>query len=182
MNILAKIDSLSQDIYSLLTSGVCRFTTAGTSNTFNDGADKSLMISQLLVLSRTDFGAEDLIDYVKKSQEMTVRKSNEHHRSSHLLVGEAMQCLSGKWKLQIVSFLLQNGRTRFTELQRGIGGISPRVLSKELQDLQASDIVARKVLDAKLIAVDYELTELGGTLEYVIRSIENWACQYKKYQ
>lgn len=95
--------------------------------------------------------------------------------------GEAMQILSGKWKLQIVRFLLGNGRSRFTKLQRGIDGISPRVLSKELQDLQQSDIVARIVVDARLIAVDYELTEMGETLESVIESMEDWAANYQNH-
>lgn len=96
-------------------------------------------------------------------------------------IGEAMQILSGKWKLQIVGFLLGNGRSRFTGLQRGIDGISPRMLSRELQDLQQSDIVARIVTDATLIAVDYELTELGKTLKSVIESIEHWSGEFQDH-
>lgn len=97
-------------------------------------------------------------------------------------LGVTMQLLCGKWKLQIISFLLKNGKTRFNALQRSITGISPRVLSKELQDLQQHNLAKRTILEAKLTAVEYELTPHGKTLEGVIRTIHAWGVQHSEYR
>lgn len=91
------------------------------------------------------------------------------------LVKETMKLLSGKWRMHIVAFLLANGTTRFMDLQRGLGGITARVLSKELELLQERRIVYRNMPHAKLISVEYKLTEYGQTLENVIHSIANWS-------
>jgi DNA-binding HxlR family transcriptional regulator len=96
------------------------------------------------------------------------------------LVKETMQLLSGKWKMQIVTFLLQNGKTRYMGLQRGVCGISSRVLSKELQELEQSEIISRTVMDPKLTSVEYELTEHGKTLESVLLSIASWGTAHLK--
>ncbi|SEV91969.1 transcriptional regulator, HxlR family [Chitinophaga sp. YR573] len=98
------------------------------------------------------------------------------------LVKEMMQLLSGKWKMQIVTFLLENGKTHFMDLQRGVEGISATVLSKELQELQQSEIVARRVLNTKLISVEYELTKHGKTLESLVLSIASWGAAHRKHQ
>lgn len=96
-------------------------------------------------------------------------------------IGRAMQLLSGKWKLQIIAYLLHNGSARFSALQRGIAPISPRVLSSELQDLQESHIVLRVKADHRLIAVDYELTPIGRMLEQIIESVASWGIEHKKF-
>jgi DNA-binding HxlR family transcriptional regulator len=105
-------------------------------------------------------------------------KTNVNKNCSELLsltlVKETMQLLSGKWKMQIVTFLLRNGKTRYMGLQRGVYGISSRVLSKELQELEQSEIISRTVMDPKLTSVEYELTAHGKTLESVLLSITSW--------
>ena len=90
-----------------------------------------------------------------------------------------MQLLSCKWKVQIIAFLLRNGKTRYMGLQRGICGISSRVLSKELQELEQNEIISRTVMDPKLTSVEYELTAHGKTLEGVLLCIANWGAHCK---
>lgn len=90
------------------------------------------------------------------------------------LIKETMHLLSGKWKMQIIAFLLENGKTRFMELQRAMGGITARVLSKDLQELLQNQIVSRVEIKPKLIAVEYELTEYGKTLKDILNSIIRW--------
>lgn len=91
-----------------------------------------------------------------------------------------MQLLSGKWKMQIITFLLRNGKTRYMGLRRGICGISSKVLSKELQELEQSEIISRTVMDPKLASVEYELTGHGKNLESVMLSIVSWRAAHSK--
>ncbi|MEI3801306.1 MULTISPECIES: winged helix-turn-helix transcriptional regulator [unclassified Chitinophaga] len=97
------------------------------------------------------------------------------------VVKDVMPLLSGKWKMQIVSFLLRNGKTRFMDLRRGVAGISSKVLSDELQELEHCKIVSRKVVSPKLISVAYELTKHGKTLETVILTIASWGAAHRRY-
>ena len=73
---------------------------------------------------------------------------------SPVTLADTMQLLSGNWTLQIVAFLLRNGKTRFLGLQKGFTGISARVLSYHLQELEHHNLVTRTVIDAKLTSVD----------------------------
>lgn len=115
----------------------------------------------------------------KKTQIRTCNNCSE--LLSLTLVKETMQLLSGKWKMQIVTFLLKNGITHFMDLQRGVEGISATMLSKELQELQQREIVARRMLNTKLISVEYELTKHGKTLESLILSITSWGAAHRKH-
>lgn len=96
-------------------------------------------------------------------------------------IKEATELLSGKWKLLIVGFLLGNGKTRFGDLLRGVEGISTKILSLELQELQRMNVVSRRVLDTRPLAVEYEATELGRALKNVLMAIGNWGVEYKQH-
>ncbi|MFH6991146.1 winged helix-turn-helix transcriptional regulator [Flavobacterium sp. FlaQc-48] len=93
-------------------------------------------------------------------------------------ISKSMLLLSGKWKMQIVVFLLQHGSTRFMDLQRGISHISPKILSKALQELQLNDIVFRSESKHSCIAIEYELTAHGKTLRSLLRAIECWGIKH----
>nr|WP_199002820.1 helix-turn-helix domain-containing protein [Flavobacterium sp. ASV13] len=93
-------------------------------------------------------------------------------------VSQCVELLSGKWKMQIVVFLLRHGSTRFMDLQRGIEGISPKLLSKDLQELHVNDIVSRSEPKLTGIAVEYELTPHGKTLNSLLAAIESWGIQH----
>jgi Predicted transcriptional regulators len=80
-----------------------------------------------------------------------------------LPIRDTLDIVSGKWKLLIV-FHLTHGPRRFKELQRMIEGITPRMLSKELKDLEVNELVKREVFDTSPITVSYTLTEHGESL------------------
>lgn len=115
----------------------------------------------------------------KKAKKYIAKNCSEPVSLTH--VKETMQLLSGKWKIQIISFLLTNGKTRFMDLLRGVCGISPKVLSGELDELLQHELVSRIVTNPKLISVEYELTVHGKTLENVILSIEKWGIEHLKH-
>lgn len=78
-----------------------------------------------------------------------------------------------KWATLIVRDLL-SGKKRYSELARSLSGISPKVLSERLQELEANRLVTRTVYPTVPPTTDYELTELGRKLESVIRAMQEF--------
>jgi DNA-binding HxlR family transcriptional regulator len=97
-------------------------------------------------------------------------------------VKDSMSLLSGKWKIHILGTLLYGGPLRFMDVQREVDGIGPKMLSKELQELELNQLVKRTVLQTKPITVQYELTSFGRTLEPIIESIAQWGIAYREDQ
>jgi DNA-binding HxlR family transcriptional regulator len=104
-------------------------------------------------------------------------KNCDEHLSLKLVQG-TMQMLAGKWKLQIVTFLMNNSKPRFMEIQRGVAGISSRVLSAELQHLEQNGIINRMVSDPKLTVVEYQLTDKGHALQSLLITLSQWGAKY----
>jgi DNA-binding HxlR family transcriptional regulator len=98
-----------------------------------------------------------------------------------IAIKDTMILLSGKWKIQIIGWLLLYGNVRFMDMLRGIEGIAAKMLSKELQELEQNEIVARTVMPTKPITVEYELTEHGKTLSGVIDAISAWGVTHRKF-
>ena len=80
-----------------------------------------------------------------------------------------------KWHPAIVHTLLENGPLRFNELQREVDGISGKVLSESLEDMEAKQLVDRMIVNEKPVHVEYSLTNLGTSLEPVIDAINEWS-------
>lgn len=102
-------------------------------------------------------------------------------REQLIAIRDTMVLLSGKWKIQIIGWLLLYGRVRFMDMLRGIEGIAAKMLSKELQELEQNQIVVRTVMPTKPITVEYELTEHGKTLSSVIDAISTWGVTHRKF-
>ena len=93
---------------------------------------------------------------------------------------DALYVLGGKWTLRVVIALL-SGNTRFNELQRTIKGISARVLSGELKDLEINGLVKRIVLaDLRPVVIEYQPTEYSKTLKEIITALTDWGINHKK--
>jgi DNA-binding HxlR family transcriptional regulator len=90
-----------------------------------------------------------------------------------------MKVLGGKWKLHILTNLYF-GKKRFKELEREVTGISPKMLIKELKDLEAIGIVKRQTFNTVPITVEYSLTEDGLTLKPVIDQMKQWSADFKQ--
>ncbi|MCF0042848.1 winged helix-turn-helix transcriptional regulator [Dyadobacter fanqingshengii] len=92
---------------------------------------------------------------------------------SILPVRDALEVLSGKWKLPIIISLIF-GNKRFSQIAKEIPGITDKMLSKELRDLEANCLVKRTVYDSIPVVVEYTLTDYGHTLKPVIEVLRNW--------
>ena len=96
-----------------------------------------------------------------------------------LALRDTLNVISGKWKLSIIGSLLY-GKMRFKELQRNIGKISPRMLSKELKDLEANGIIKRTIYDTTPVTVEYELTESGMRLHTALDVMVTWGIEHRE--
>jgi DNA-binding HxlR family transcriptional regulator len=95
-------------------------------------------------------------------------------------VGDALYVIGGKWKLRIIVGLAE-GNKRFNELQRTVHGISARVLSNELKDLEENGFIARKVhSEATPVIVEYELTDYADTLSDVLTALRAWGTMHRE--
>jgi DNA-binding HxlR family transcriptional regulator len=79
-----------------------------------------------------------------------------------------------KWHPVIVDRLLKNGPLGFNALKEAVDGISSKVLSDSLDDLEETGIVTREVISEKPFRVEYALTERGEELAPVIQSMREW--------
>jgi DNA-binding HxlR family transcriptional regulator len=84
--------------------------------------------------------------------------------------------VADKWTT-LITGILREGPHRYGEIARTAGGVSPRVLSRTLRDLERDGLVHREVLATSPPAVRYTLTPLGHTLEQVIAPLRDWAEQ-----
>jgi DNA-binding HxlR family transcriptional regulator len=82
--------------------------------------------------------------------------------------------IANKWTAMIV-IVLGRGRTRFRDLRVGVEGISGKVLTDTLRDLERDGLVSRHVFGEVPPRVEYELTDLGKTLHGPLRALGDWA-------
>ena len=94
-------------------------------------------------------------------------------------VEAALEQVAGKWKGVIVYHLLE-GTLRFNELNRRIGAVSQRTLTKQLRDLEADGIVERTVHPVVPPHVDYALTDKGRKLQPVVEALHVWGSRFPR--
>lgn len=95
-------------------------------------------------------------------------------------VEDAIYVIGGKWKLKIIIALQEQGSIRFNELQRIVSGISARVLSNELKDLELNGFVKRVVhAEQTPVVVEYISTDYSKTLKPVIMALSEWGRMHK---
>lgn len=82
--------------------------------------------------------------------------------------------ISDKWKVLIICKLCK-GTLRFNELKRELQGVTQRVLTHQLRELEADGLVKRTIYAEVPPRVEYSLTEVGKTLVPVLDKLEQWA-------
>ena len=92
------------------------------------------------------------------------------------LIGEV---LYGKWKLRLLWFI-HEGYKRPSELQRKIPDASRRVLNIQLNELEAHELLVKKIYPVVPPKVEYSLTEFGQTLLPIISAMGNWGDEYEE--
>ena len=96
-----------------------------------------------------------------------------------LSVQDAIYAVSGKWKLPILVALTQSSK-RFKEISGELNGITDRMLSKELKELEQNQLVKRTVHDEFPPRIEYSITEHGLSLGDVLAQLKNWGDKHRK--
>ncbi|WP_442591058.1 winged helix-turn-helix transcriptional regulator [Pedobacter sp. AW31-3R] len=97
-----------------------------------------------------------------------------------MAVHDAMDVLNGKWKISIISSICYYNKRRFSDILNDVQGISNKMLSKELKELEINKLIKRTVLATQPIAVQYQLTEYGITLKTIINNLAEWGIEHRK--
>jgi len=92
-------------------------------------------------------------------------------------VEAALDVVGGKWK-GVILFHLRGGTRRFNELRRLIPGVTQRMLTKQLRELEADRIIQRKIFQQVPPKVEYSLTNFGRTLSPVLQDLQEWGIAY----
>jgi DNA-binding HxlR family transcriptional regulator len=93
-------------------------------------------------------------------------------------LGDALYAIGGKWKLRVI-IALREGNTRFNEIQRALDGISARVLSNELKELELNGFVKRNVHNQTPVVVEYVVTDYTDTLSDVLHALTEWGAMHR---
>lgn len=114
-------------------------------------------------------------------EHQNIKKEDIHTVCKHNIraIHDALDVIGGKWKISIISCLTFYPM-RYSELLREVKGISGKMLSRELKDLEMNQLISREVIDTHPITVRYKLTEYGETLKQLARTIADWGLNHRK--
>lgn len=96
-----------------------------------------------------------------------------------MAIHDVMDILNGKWKVSIMACLCFK-KMRYSELLFEVKGISGKMLSRDLKELEANGLIKRTILDTQPISVEYEKTKYGATLNKVTGAIAEWGLEHRK--
>ncbi|GAL63267.1 winged helix-turn-helix transcriptional regulator [Algibacter lectus] len=113
-----------------------------------------------------------------KTEEKIIKKKYQQAKECPITI--FMEQIGGKWKPVIIWLLLLNEVMRFNELDKAIDGISQKMLSQQLKDLEKLDIINRKSYPVIPPKVEYRLTNKGKSLKENLTSIMEWSNQNLK--
>ncbi len=102
-----------------------------------------------------------------------------HNQEACRPIRQVLERVGDKWSLLII-YQLSRGKLRYNELRRAISGISQRMLTYSLRELERDGLVLRTVIPSVPPAVNYELTELGSSLLQPVEGLVNWALAHQE--
>ena len=89
-------------------------------------------------------------------------------------IEEGMRLIGGKWTSSII-YHLKDGPVRFNDLTRMLGGASKKMIDQRLKELESRNMVLRKVISDRPVAVTYELTEFGRSALDILEQLRVWS-------
>lgn len=107
-------------------------------------------------------------------QNLPLEPANENLVEDRLLLDE----IASKWSILVLGALC-DGPLRFNELKRRLDGVTQKALTQCLRRLEANGIIERRIISLSPIAVAYEISTLGRTLEAPLRALHTWTVQHR---
>jgi DNA-binding HxlR family transcriptional regulator len=95
-------------------------------------------------------------------------------------VDDALEIIVGKWKPVILLHLFEHGTMRFNELKRSLPGITQKMLTQHLRELEEEELIHREVYPQVPPKVEYSITEYGQTIEPVLESMHEWGLVHQQ--
>ncbi|WP_025142409.1 MULTISPECIES: winged helix-turn-helix transcriptional regulator [Pedobacter] len=92
---------------------------------------------------------------------------------------DTLYVLGGKWKLPIINSIC-NGNKRFRDIERSIPGITTRMLSKELKEMTANQLIKRTVIDDTPVSIEYTSTDYCRSFGDIILEMIKWGKQHRQ--
>ena len=92
-------------------------------------------------------------------------------------VESTLELIGGKYKALIL-WHLSEGKLRYSQLRDRLDGITPKMLTQQLREMEANNLVAREVFPVVPPKVEYSLTELGRSLMPVLVAMRDWGSEY----
>lgn len=107
-------------------------------------------------------------------KENSTNSLNENYLNRNCGISATLSLIGGRWKINILSYLLTLGTLRYSELRTRLEGISERMLIAKLKELEQDGLVKRIVYPQVPPKVEYELTELGRSLREILELMDRW--------
>ncbi|PJJ84028.1 winged helix-turn-helix transcriptional regulator [Mucilaginibacter auburnensis] len=102
------------------------------------------------------------------------------HKAEIMAIHDAMDVLNGKWKISIISSICYYNKRRFSDILNDLKGISNKMLSKELKELEMNKLITRTVMNTQPVTVEYNLTQYGKSLQVIIDDLARWGAEHRK--
>ncbi len=111
---------------------------------------------------------------VSMRKENSTNNINEIYWKNNCGTGLTLSVIGGRWKINILSYLLNEKKLRYSELRKKLVGISERMLISKLKELENDGLINRIVHQQVPPKVEYELTELGLSLKQILDLMDKW--------
>lgn len=120
-----------------------------------------------------------------KMNEEQIRKAGEilsdprNQKEEVQALQDTIYVIGGKWRLLIINSIC-NGNRRFRDIQRSIPGITTRMLSRELKDMEANQLIKRTVTQTETVLIEYTETEYCMSFGGIILEMIRWGKQHRE--
>ncbi|PQA54972.1 winged helix-turn-helix transcriptional regulator [Siphonobacter curvatus] len=94
-------------------------------------------------------------------------------------VRDTLDVINGKWKLPII-ISVSVGNDRFTDIQNSVPGITPKVLAKELKELEEHKLIKRTIIEGYPVKISYQAEVYADTLTPIIHALKEWGLNHRR--
>lgn len=95
-------------------------------------------------------------------------------------VDVSLSFIQGKWKILILSHLFQFGKRGFAQIKKNLPGVSEKMLSQQLRQLEKDGLIHKSVISEKPYRVEYNLSDTGKSFSPLYSFLSNWGINYLK--
>lgn len=115
--------------------------------------------------------------WIKYTQSLKFATKRADHERANCPVERTLEVIGGRWKVLILRELFAEVK-RFGQLHRALHGITQKMLTQQLRELEADGIVYREVYRQVPPKVEYSLTSLGESLKPILEAMHEWGLNY----